>query len=57
MGAKRNGQLEPANFGEPVLVQCSEFRCLAYRDRRGNWRTFFRDEVLSGAVVIVDTYG
>jgi hypothetical protein len=30
-----------------VWVQCPGFRCLAYQDEQGRWRTFFSGEILS----------
>jgi CheY-like chemotaxis protein len=33
-------------MGIPVLVQCKEFRCLGYLDRRGKWRDFARSHEL-----------
>lgn len=38
----------------PVWVQCEGFRCLAYRDRRGDWRTFARDEKLPRVVRVLN---
>jgi hypothetical protein len=42
-------------LGVPVWVQCPGFRCLAYQDAAGGWRTFFRGETLSQAVPITET--
>ena len=38
--------------GEPVWVQCPGFRCLAYLDAEGKWRTLFRGKELLGQVTI-----
>ena len=32
--------------GQPVMVRCRTFRCMAYRDRDGKWRGAFRHEEL-----------
>ncbi len=37
----------------PVLVQNDRGCCLAYRDRTGQWRTFFGNHPLDGNVMIV----
>jgi len=39
-------------IGKLVWVQCRGFRCLAFRDSKGKWRTFHTGEELSGAVTI-----
>jgi hypothetical protein len=49
-----NGESEGADWGTPVWVQCTGFRCLAYQDADGKWRTLFRGEVLSDAVSIAE---
>ena len=42
---EKNGQLMPRS-NDYVLVQCDHFRCLAYRDRKGQWRNVFSNEEL-----------
>jgi hypothetical protein len=51
---KANGHGVSANHEKPVWVQCPGFRCLAYRDGQGTWRSFFNGDVLSNAVLIAD---
>jgi len=46
---------EDANCGKPVWVQCPGYRCLAYQDLQGKWRTFFRGEILSNAISMAET--
>jgi len=37
-----------------VLVQCEGFRCLAYQDPRGTWRSFFNGEALPLPLEVVE---
>jgi len=42
-----SGDKIPApEIGIPVVVQCKEFRCLAFLDRGGKWRDFARSHEL-----------
>jgi hypothetical protein len=43
-------------LGVPVQVQCDGFKCMAFRDKQGNWKDFFTRESLPGVlgVVMVD---
>ena len=38
---------------QPVIVQCSDFRCMAYRDTSGKWLDYFNGEELKGEVTVV----
>jgi hypothetical protein len=38
----------------PVHVQCDGFRCLAYRDKNGQWINYHNDEPLTGEVRVVE---
>jgi len=38
----------------PVPVQCEGFRCLAYRDKSGNWINYHSGEPLKGAVQVIE---
>ena len=38
---------------QPVIVQCSDFRCMAYRDTSGKWLDYFNGEELKGEVKVV----
>jgi hypothetical protein len=38
----------------PVHVQCEGFRCLAYRDEKGNWIDYIRGEPIQGTVRIIE---
>ena len=49
---KKNEKLPPV--AETVLVQCHGFRCLAYRDKEGNWRNFHRPEEVLGVIKVLD---
>jgi hypothetical protein len=39
--------------GVPVQVQCKGFKCMAYRDKDGNWVDFFTRKFLSGVLGVV----
>jgi len=39
--------------GENVLVQCRDFRCLAYRAADGKWRTVYSNQELKDIVKIL----
>jgi len=49
---KENGALPPV--GEVVLVQCENFRCLAFRDKYGKWRSPFSKMELNGMVQVIE---
>jgi hypothetical protein len=38
----------------PVQVQCDGYRCLAYRDKAGNWINYHSGERLHGEVRIIE---
>lgn len=38
----------------PVHVQCEGFRCLAYRDKTGNWINYHSGEPLKGPVRVIE---
>jgi len=37
----------------PFIVQCADFRCMAYRDSSGKWMDYFNGDELKGEVTIV----
>jgi len=37
----------------PFIVQCTEFRCMAYRDSSGKWVDYFNGDELKGEVTIL----
>jgi hypothetical protein len=39
--------------GVPVQVQCIGFKCMAYRDKDGNWMDFFTRKFLTGVLGVV----
>ncbi len=39
--------------GIPVQVQCRGFKCMAYRDKEGNWMDFFTRKILPGVLGVV----
>lgn len=41
---------------EVVLVQCEKFRCLAFRDRYGKWRSPFSKMELDGVVHVIEDH-
>ena len=49
---RENTALPPAD--EVVLVQCEKFRCLAYRDKHGKWRSPFSKMELNGVVQVIE---
>jgi hypothetical protein len=51
-GEKREARALPA-IGEPVIVQCANYRCMAYRDREGRWRDWFYKDELPGNVEVI----
>lgn len=50
---KERVQTERVAIGEPVWVQCDGFRCLAYLDHRGEWRTFCTNAILTDVVKVL----
>jgi hypothetical protein len=38
---------------QPFIVQCADFRCMAYRDSSGKWLDYFTGDELKGDVKIV----
>ena len=46
-------QPAPAGRGDPFIVQCEGFRCMAYRDKTGKWRDYFNGDEISGEVQIL----
>jgi hypothetical protein len=43
----------PPSPGEVMLVQCEQFRCLAFRDRQGKWRSPFSKMELPRVVHVI----
>ena len=43
----------PGPREKPFIVQCADFRCMAYRDSRGQWRDYFNGDEISGEVTIL----
>jgi len=39
--------------GLPVQVQCDGFKCMAYRDKDGNWMDLFTRKFLPGVLGVV----
>jgi hypothetical protein len=37
----------------PFIVQCSDFRCMAYRDTSGKWWDYFNGDEIKGEVTIL----
>ena len=38
---------------QPVIVQCADFRCMAYRDANGRWLDYFNGDEIKGEVKVV----
>jgi hypothetical protein len=38
---------------QPFIVQCSDFRCMAYRDSSGKWLDYFNGDEIKGDVLII----
>jgi hypothetical protein len=51
---RENGANPPVD--EVVLVQCEKFRCLAFRDKHGKWRSPFSKMELNGVVQVIEGY-
>lgn len=45
---------KPLPLAVPVQVQCEGYRCLAYRDKKGNWLNYHSGEPLKGTVKVVE---
>jgi hypothetical protein len=45
---RKSQPLPPA--GEHVVVHCSKFSCLGYRDKNGTWKNVFTNEALPDVV-------
>jgi len=37
----------------PFIVQCADFRCMAYRDSSGKWLDYFSGDEIKGEVTIL----
>ena len=44
----------PPEPNEVMLVQCERFRCLAFRDRQGKWRSPFSKTELPRVVHVIE---
>jgi hypothetical protein len=38
---------------QAFIVQCVNYRCMAYRDSAGKWRDYFKDDEIVGEVTII----
>jgi hypothetical protein len=43
----------PSSRDKPFIVQCSGYRCMAYRDSGGKWRDYFNGEEIQGEVTVI----
>jgi len=48
-----NANIPGPPVGEVVLVQCEKFRCLAFRDQQGKWRSPFSKMELHNVVGVI----
>lgn len=57
VGKRQRSVPTPAGLSLSQLswVQCSEFRCLAYRDAQGRWVNFYTGNLLTGRVQVIDS--
>ena len=59
-GVVNRGSNEKAENGVPpavdevVLVQCEHFRCLAFRDKYGKWRSPFSKMELNNVLHVIE---
>jgi hypothetical protein len=44
----------PPSPDEVMLVQCEKFRCLAFRDKQGKWRSPFSKMELPRVVHVIE---
>jgi hypothetical protein len=44
----------PPSPDEVMLVQCEKFRCLAFRDKQGKWRSPFSKTELPRVVYVIE---
>jgi hypothetical protein len=51
--SKRIQKVEKPPMAVPVHVQCDSFRCLAYRNKKGEWVNYHNGQILTGAVRII----
>jgi GH24 family phage-related lysozyme (muramidase) len=58
----RSKELEAARhpplprIGEQVVVQCEGYRCLAYRDKEGKWRSALGGELLPNVLKVLEQF-
>lgn len=50
---KDHVQTKEVAVGEPVWVQCEDFRCLAYLTHRGEWRAYSDNAKLPDTVKVL----
>ncbi|HXS69921.1 MAG TPA: hypothetical protein VN761_13835 [Candidatus Polarisedimenticolia bacterium] len=50
---KRQKEIPP-DIGRAVLVQADGFRCMAFRDSKGQWRNYFSGDLLPETVKVLD---
>lgn len=50
---KKGSERQPA---VPVQVKCGDFRCLAFKDKNGVWRDYFRGTPLPESVIVMETF-
>lgn len=43
--------------GTSHLVRCAGYRCMAYKDKQGQWRNYFSHEPLPEPVEVVERCG
>ncbi|MGH7993905.1 MAG: hypothetical protein ACREDQ_10340 [Limisphaerales bacterium] len=53
-GENETGARPPAD--EMVLVECEHFRCLAFRDKHGKWRSPFSKMELPHVVRVIESH-
>jgi hypothetical protein len=52
-----NGAEKHLPLAVPVHVQCEGFRCLAYRDKKGNWINYHNRDPINGIVRLIEYDG
>jgi len=56
LSEKSELRLKPEPAVTPVLVQCAGFRCMAYQDTNGKWRSYYSHEALPGSIQVIPEF-
>ncbi len=53
--ANKSVKAATSDKGVNFLVQCSGYRCLAYRDPEDQWRSSFHNEIITGEIEVIES--